>query len=90
MLVADVLLELGPGPPTVVRTGRVLAHPPFEDGVGFAGSEVVHDVEEPEDATGRHQLGDAAERHRLPEVGQMVQGVAAVDEVGRRRRCARR
>ncbi len=43
---------------------------------------MVDDVPQPEDAVRPQHGPDPAQRHRLPEVGQVVKGVAGVDDVG--------
>src|SRR5439155_16760831 len=82
VLVADVRLELVAGP--ALRGSRCRAGEPVLDPeIGLAGLEVVHEIAQDEHAAGREQIGEAGEGDALPEVGEVMQRVARVDELWR-------
>ena len=83
VLVAHVLGDLRAGP-ALLHVGRdELADPRFDAVLGIAGLEAVDDVRQAQHPARAQHAGDPPQRDRLPEVRQVMQGEAAVDDVGR-------
>ncbi len=81
-LAPHVIGKLAGGPPH----GRVrdcTGHPRLDAILCLRGTEVEDEIAQPEDAAGPEERGHPVQRDGLPEVGQMMEGVAREDHVGR-------
>jgi hypothetical protein len=77
-----VLLQLGACPALRGAGGRA-GQPPFHQGIDLDGIAGKDEVAQPEDAARSQHASDPPQRDRFPEIGQMVQDVAGIDDVGR-------
>src|SRR5512144_430759 len=66
------------------RVGRGAVQPGVQPGGRLAGREVEDQVAQAQYPAGAQDRGDAVQRQDLPEVGELVQGVAGVYRVDRR------
>ena len=84
LLVADVFGQLRAGPAALDVGGHGLRDPLLDVAIGVAGLEAVDDVRHPQHAAAAQHAGQPAQGDRLSEVGQVMQRIAAVHEVGGR------